>query len=164
MAHHEEQDRQSLMLHTEAVRMIQADPALIERIQSILERWISQDPIPNPVWDEWRRILRERDWETALAVSECGNQIRQASPLGCILPEEKRLEIIWECRGGKSDISKDDWFRQMREAQERMVIAEEAFQKKAGILDSEWGQEMLANIKRMAVDEEYRKLIAKKLS
>jgi len=116
------------------------------------------------VWDEWRRILRERDWETALAVSEWGNQIRQSSPFCCILPEEKRLEIIWECRGGKSKLSKEEWFRQMREAKERMVVAEEAFQNKAGVLDSEWGQEMLANIKRMTVDEEYRKQIAKKLS
>lgn len=164
MAHHQEQDHQSLMLHTEAVRMIRADPALIERIQSILEHWTSQDPKPNLVWDEWRCILREQDWETALAVSEWGNQIRQSSPLGCILPEEKRLEIIWECRGGKSKLSKDEWFRQMREAKERVLIAEEAFQKKAGVLDSEWGQEMLANIKRMTVDEEYRKQIAKKLS
>jgi len=163
MAHHQEQGHQSLMLHTEAVRMIRADPALIERIQSILERWISQDPRPNPVWDEWRRILRERDWETALAVSEWGNQIRQSSPL-CILPEEKRLEIIWECRGGKSKFSKEEWLMQVREAKERMVIAEEVFQKKAGVLDSEWGQEMLANIQRMTVDEEYRKQIAKKLS
>lgn len=45
-----------------------------------------------------------------------------------------------------------------------ITVAEEAFQKKAGVLDSEWGQEMLANIKRMTVDEEYRKQIAKKLS
>lgn len=143
--------------------MIQADPALIERIQSILERWISQDSIPNPVWDEWRRILREQDWETALAVSEWGNQIRQSSPL-CILPEEKRLEIIWECRGGKSKLSKEEWFRRAREAKERMVIAEEAFQKKAGVFESPWGKKVLDNMQRMVTDEDYRKEIAKRLS
>lgn len=162
MAHHKEQDIQSLKLHEEAVKLLQADPALLERAQSILERWISQD-MPNPVWDEWRRILREQDWETALAVSEWGNQLRQSSPL-CILPEEKRLEIIWECRCDKSKLSKEEWLGQMREAKERMIVAEEAHQKKAGVFDSEWGQQVLGNMQRMAVDEEYRKKIAKNLS
>lgn len=122
MALHQEQDRQSLMLHTEAIRMMQADPALIERAQSILERWYSKETKPYPLWDEWRRILREHDWDTALSTSDWGNQIRQASPVGCILPEEKRLEIIWECRGGKSKLTKDEWFRQMREVQERVKL------------------------------------------
>lgn len=122
MALHQEQDRQSLMLHTEAIRMMQADPALIERAQSTLERWYSKETKPYSLWDEWRRILRERDWNTALSTSDWGNQIRQASPVGCILPEEKRLEIIWECRGGKSKLTKDEWFRQMREVQERVKL------------------------------------------
>lgn len=130
MSHNEEHDRQSLMLHTEAVKMIQADPTLIERAQSILERWCSIRTIPYPLWDEWRRILREHDWEAALSVSEKGNEVRQASPLCCILPEEKRLKIIWECRGHKSKLSKVEWLSQIHDAQERLAIAEEAFQKK----------------------------------
>lgn len=96
--------------------MMQADPALIERAQGILERWYSERTEPYLLWDEWRRILRDRDWETALSTSEWGSQIRQASPVSCVLPEEKRLEIIWECRGGKSKLTKEEWLRQIREA------------------------------------------------
>jgi hypothetical protein len=51
-----------------------------------------------------------------------------------------------------------------REAKERMVIAEEAFQKKAGVFSSPWGKQVLDNMQRMATDEEYRKEIAKRLS
>lgn len=131
MANHEEQDRQSLMLHTEAVRMMQDEPALIDRALSILDRWESKQSKSHPSFMEWRRILLERDWDAALATSEFGNQIRQSSPVGCVLPEEKRLEIVWECRGHKSKLSKEEWFRQMRDAQERLAIAEEAWSRKS---------------------------------
>lgn len=133
--------------------MMQDAPALIDCALSTLGRWESKQSEPHPSFVEWRRILLERDWSTALATSEFGNQIRQSSPVGCVLPEEKRLEIIWECRGHKSKLTKEEWFRQMRDAQERLVIAEEA-----------WNRRVLEGMDRMAVDEEYRKLIAKDLS
>ena len=76
MAHHEEQDRQSLMLHTEAVRMMQADPALIERALSVLERWEGMESKPQPSFVEWRRILKERDWDAALPDSSNRRQQR----------------------------------------------------------------------------------------
>ena len=47
-----------------------------------------------PLRGEWVRILRERDWVTALGPNERGNQLRQASPLACSLPNERRLKII----------------------------------------------------------------------
>lgn len=99
MAHHEEQDRQSLMLHTEAVQMMQADPSLIDRALRILDRWEAMKSQPHPSYVEWRRILLERDWEAALSTSERGNQIRQSSPMSCVLPNEKRLAIIHRCHG-----------------------------------------------------------------
>jgi hypothetical protein len=34
----------------------------------------------------------------ALSNSERGNQLRQASPVSCVLPNEKRLEIIKICK------------------------------------------------------------------
>lgn len=98
MAHHEEQDRQSLMLHTEAVLMMQADPSLIDRALRILDRWDGMKSKPHPSHIEWRRILLERDWEAALSTSERGNQIRQSSPMSCVLPNEKRLAIMRQCR------------------------------------------------------------------
>lgn len=102
MAHHQEQDHRSLMLHTEAIRMMQADPTLLERAQAILERWLAMHPKgPHELWDEWRAILEQRNWEASLSTSERGNQIRQASPCSCILPNEKRLEILRRCREGR---------------------------------------------------------------
>ena len=114
--------------------MMQEDPALIARALSILERWERMESKPHPSHVEWRRILLERDWDTALSTSEFGNQIRQSSPVGCVLPEEKRLEIIWECRGDKSKFTKEEWFRQIHDG-----------------------------ISRMAVDKEYRKLMGRDL-
>lgn len=121
MANHEEQDHQSLMLHTDAIRMMQEDPALIACALSTLERWERMESKSHPSFVEWRRILLERDWDAALSTSELGNQIRQSSPVGCVLPEEKRLEIIWECRGDKSKFTKEEWFRQIKDANEKLL-------------------------------------------
>lgn len=96
MAHHYEQDQQSLMLHTEAVKRMQETPALIDRAISILERWMKKTQ--HPAYIEWQRILQERDWDAALSVSEQGNQIRQSSPCSCTLPNDVRLGIIRQCR------------------------------------------------------------------
>lgn len=120
MAHHEEQDRRSLMLTTEAVRMMQEDPALIDRALGILDRWEAKESKPHPSFIEWRRILLERDWDAALADNDYGQQLRQSSPC-CILPEQKRLEIVWECRGDKSGISKEEWLARIREANEKLL-------------------------------------------
>jgi len=78
--------------------MMQEDPALIACALSTLERWERMESKPHPSFVEWRRILLERDWDAALSTSELGNQIRQSSPVGCVLPEEKRLAIMRQCR------------------------------------------------------------------
>lgn len=100
MAHHQEQDHQSLMLHTEAIRRMQGNAALIDRALKILEEWNNMEIEPNPIFKEWERILQERDWDTALSASECGNQIRQSSPVSCTLPNGVRMEIMRLCRKG----------------------------------------------------------------
>ena len=92
---HQEQDARSLALHTVAVELMRADETLIERALDILARWDSHVSVRSKPWrDEWVRILQERDWELALSVSERGNQLRQASPVSCVLPNERRWEII----------------------------------------------------------------------
>ena len=99
MAHHQEQDQRSLMLHTAAIKLMQQDALLIERALSILDRWMKVTVIHSaPLLKEWRRILTERDWDLALSKSERGNQLRQASPVACILPNKQRLEIIKSCK------------------------------------------------------------------
>jgi hypothetical protein len=44
--------------------------------------------------DQWKRIIEMREWRMAVAPDERGNQLRQASPLPTLLPQEKRLGII----------------------------------------------------------------------
>ncbi len=92
---HSLQDRQSLLMHREAVRMLQADPALAEKALSILKRWDGHvSGCSKTLRDRWWQIITERDWDAALEESERGNQLRQASPLAILLPNGVRLEII----------------------------------------------------------------------
>lgn len=78
MPHHQEQDYQSLMLHAEAIRRMQGTPAPIDRAPSILDRWNGMETTPNPIFKEWKRILRERDWD-ALRCLPVNMAIRFAS-------------------------------------------------------------------------------------
>ncbi len=88
-----------MMLHTAAVRLMQEDPRLIERALGILDRWMQASVLHSrPLLQEWQRILLERDWDQALSKSERGNQLRQASPVSCILPNKQRLDIIGACK------------------------------------------------------------------
>lgn len=92
---HRLQDRQSLLMHREAVRMLQADPALAEKALSILKRWDGHvSGCSKTLRDRWHQIISEGDWDSALEESERGNQLRQASPLAILLPNGVRLEII----------------------------------------------------------------------
>lgn len=100
MPQHQEQDHQSLMLHTEAIQRMRNDSELINRALSILEQWNNMEIKPNPIFKEWERILLERDWVSALSTSERGNQIRQSSPVSCTLPNDVRVKIMQLCRKG----------------------------------------------------------------
>ena len=105
MALHQEQDQQSLELHSEAIKMMQSDASLIDRALSILDRWC-QNPANKtyPLYAEWRRILENRDWNEALSTSDRGYQRRQASPVACVLPNKRRLEIIKSCKKNSLNI------------------------------------------------------------
>jgi hypothetical protein len=82
-------------MHVEAVRLLKQNPRLVERAIATLNRWQeTADPRSHELLDEWRRILDQREWHLAVAPDERGNQLRQASPLATLLPDEKRLGII----------------------------------------------------------------------
>lgn len=99
---HAPQDLQSLLMHREAVRMLRDDPGLVNKALSTLERWRSNgDPRSFVLMDEWRRILLECDWSAAVQETERGNQLRQASPLSTLLPDEVRLSIISKVKAMK---------------------------------------------------------------
>lgn len=108
-ARHSPQDLQSLLMHKEAVKLIQRDPLLVERARSTLERWRARgDTHTMPLWDAWMRILQRGDWAKALANTQRGKQLRQASPLATLLPPATRRRILAEVnalkRSGAPDV------------------------------------------------------------
>ena len=94
-ARHELQDLQSLMLHEEAVRLLQKQPELIQEVLNTLERWRSTGASHSRfLWDEWSVILHRRAWRRALSLTRRSKELRQASPLTTILPDEVRQRVL----------------------------------------------------------------------
>lgn len=98
-------------MHQETVRMLQADPSLADRALATLARWDAQARNrPLPLRERWVQIIVERDWAAALEESERGNQLRQASPSSCLLPDEVRLSILAQVRQEKAfDAEMREW-------------------------------------------------------
>jgi hypothetical protein len=99
---HRAQDLQSFLMHREAVKLLRADPTLVERVGATLSRWMERaDPHSRPLLERWTQIVAARDWDAALASSDEAQQLRQASPFAGLLPEDTRLAIIkyvWELK------------------------------------------------------------------
>lgn len=94
---HRLQDLQSLALHEEAVRRAKADPALVSQAKAAAERWLeSGDARSAGLWREWLQILQAGAWRKVLARSRRAQQLRQASPLVTVLPEEVRQAILMQ--------------------------------------------------------------------
>ena len=92
---HAAQDYQSLLMHRVAVRLLQADPALVQRVTDTLDRWMTTaDSSAQPLLEAWRELITRGKWAHALANTERAREMRQASPLVTILPEDVRLDII----------------------------------------------------------------------
>lgn len=109
--HHGPQDYQSLLMHREAVRMIQNDPSLADRALAILSRWDTHvSSRSKSLREEWAQIISNRNWALALEESERGNQLRQASPLSILLPNDVRIGIIRHIRklkDGRNPLGRD---------------------------------------------------------
>lgn len=92
---HRLQDLQSLALHEEAVRLVKANPALVQQAQDTVRRWLATgNPRSASLWREWQSILGAGSWRKALGRTRHAQQLRQASPLVTILPEEARQRIL----------------------------------------------------------------------
>jgi putative toxin-antitoxin system antitoxin component (TIGR02293 family) len=92
---HRIQDLQSLVLHEEAVRLVQKDSTLLLKAQNTLERWLRPGGSrSDPLWLEWRAILKDAAWRKVLGNTQRAQQLRQASPLTTVLPEETRLQVL----------------------------------------------------------------------
>lgn len=105
-AKHELQDLQSLMLHQEAVRLMQKQPALIQQALATLDGWRQAgDAHSRFLWDEWAVILHRRAWRRALSHTKRSKELRQASPLATVLPPEVRQRILDEVQSLKKGVT-----------------------------------------------------------
>ena len=92
---HRVQDLQSLALHEEAVRRVRADEALRRRAQDTLARWLSTGPSRSTsLWREWDDILTHGKWRKVLGGTRRAQELRQASPLITVLPDDVRQGVL----------------------------------------------------------------------
>jgi len=102
---HRLQNLQSLALHEEAVRLVKANPALVLQAQDTVERWLtSGDSRSASLWREWQSILSARTWRKVLGRTQHAQQLRQASPLVTVLPEEARQHILKQVSSLKNGV------------------------------------------------------------
>lgn len=89
------QDLQSMLLHEEAVRRAKANPALVQQAKATAQRWLATgDSRSVSLWREWLQILEDCAWRKVLGRSRRAQQLRQASPLVTVLPEDVRQSIL----------------------------------------------------------------------
>jgi transcriptional regulator with XRE-family HTH domain len=92
---HRLQDLQSMLLHEEAVRWAKANPDLVHQAKTTAQRWLDAgDSRSAGLWREWLQILDARAWRKVLGSNRRAQQLRQASPLVTVLPEEVRQGIL----------------------------------------------------------------------
>lgn len=102
---HQAQDLQSLVLHEEAVRLVRADPALLQQAQDLLQTWLSAgNHRSTSLWLEWKDILDTGKWRKALGRTRRAQELRQASPLTPVLPPAVRERILAELGSLKKGI------------------------------------------------------------
>jgi transcriptional regulator with XRE-family HTH domain len=102
---HQAQDLQSLALHEEAVRLVRSNPALLEQAEETLERWLlAGHSRSSGLWREWQDILRHGKWRKVLGRTRRAQELRQASPLATVLPEEVRQSVLAQVSGLKKGV------------------------------------------------------------
>ena len=101
---HRTSDLQSLLLTKAAIDALGSEPRLVGAVLATLDHWDQVAPrASQTLRDEWRDIVLGGQWDRALAPTDRGQELRQASPLGRALPAARRLEIIRACKGRNSN-------------------------------------------------------------
>lgn len=100
MVHHDDLDQRSLALHVLVARKVEANPALIEKAQGVVTRWLQiSDPASHVYLQEWRAVLAQgvaASVRLATEHSEHANALRQASPMACLLSNQERFAFLRE--------------------------------------------------------------------
>ncbi|MDI1257712.1 helix-turn-helix transcriptional regulator [Aquabacterium sp.] len=108
-AGHQVQDLQSLALHEQAVRFVRAHPELVNQALDTLQRWLSAgDSRSSGLWREWQDILRHQSWRKVLGRTRRAQELRQASPLVTLLPDDVRGDVLAQVRALKKGIKLGD--------------------------------------------------------
>ncbi len=103
---HELQNLQSLVLHQEAVRLVKRDDKLRLKALQTLETWRAQPGSrSSPLWDEWSVVLHRKQWRRVLASTQRSDELRQASPLLSVLPEQVRQKVLDDIKSLKAQAS-----------------------------------------------------------
>ena len=91
-------DLQSLALHKAAVKAIKEDDHLALVAAEIAQLWIRNTPDSRsmPLWSAWVDMIEKRHFADAIAWTDKGQQLRQASPLPHVLEEAVKRHILDE--------------------------------------------------------------------
>ena len=102
---HAAQDLQSMALHRAVVELVKSEPALLVKAQATLARWLDDGNSRSiGLWKEWDQILRQRAWRKVLGRSRRAQELRQASPLTTVMPDEMRKRVLDQVSGLKRGV------------------------------------------------------------
>ena len=91
------------------MRLARADPELVQQAQDTLQRWLSAgDSRSSGLWREWHDILLHRSWRKVLGRTRRAQELRQASPLVALLPDEVRRDVLSQVRRLKGGVKLGD--------------------------------------------------------
>lgn len=99
-------DLQSLALHRAAYALMKKDDTLRLRALTTVSNWLQRDPLSRsaPLWRQWELMLSTNRLTPAIGRNSRAQQLRQASPLPTLLPDELRESLLDEVgrlkRGG----------------------------------------------------------------
>ena len=87
------------------MRRARTDPLLVQKALDTVERWLEiGDSRSSGLWREWQDILSKGAWRKALGRTRRAQELRQASPLATVLPEDVRQDILAQVRGLKQGV------------------------------------------------------------
>ena len=90
--------------HRLAVARLRAEPQRLGEVHALLQRWRQQTGRSRSdiYWDEWERLLAMPidDFESVIcADDERATVLRSVSPIGVLISEPERRELLRQARG-----------------------------------------------------------------
>lgn len=81
---------------------LSVDTDEVHRSLQTIRRHVSRGPLMQRYLDRWERIIRDNDLDDIRRIvdadDETGNEMRNLSPLGVLLTEDERLQVIDDLR------------------------------------------------------------------